>query len=735
MKKRYLIFVLCAFFTVFGLASCKTDKKDDDKTDQVAEYTVTFQANGGSTVQSKTVKQGEKVTKPTDPTKEGYDFKGWYKDSACTNEWKFDTDTVKGNTTLYAKWEAKETPPTPTEKYSITYVSEHGTAPANVAEAIALPATLPTIADVTGWKFEGWYTKNTYEESSKAVGGTPLTGNITLYAKWTDLNKKTITGVTFTSKTVVYDGTEQSILIAGTLPTGVTARYTNNKATNAGVYNASVTLSGDEYNSLTLTATLTISKATLPNLTFEDAVYTYDGTSYSISVVGTLPANTNVSYSCRESSSIRNEAIHAGVYHITASVTNPNYITATYDAVLTINKATISDDGISFSNETFSYDGTPHTIEIVGQLPEGSIVTYTCAENSEISYSATETGTYTITATITHQDYTTKTLTATLKITASDDERHITYFNGKLYFANALDKDKFYSYDSSNGIEKVSSDTPYNFTVVNGSLYFRSYSIFASSIKTLSTRVETVASEKGEYLCTDGTYLYYAVNGLTQNKSGIYRINPTSSEPTPTLISSGKAKYLQYKSGYLYFADGANGWKLSRVSVSGGDRSLVVDEKINCLTIEGNYLFFTVNNLLGDYIANYNLSTNTLRKLTIDAGSNLTIIGNDLYYLNVDLVTSSIFGKGIYKVNAYPTGDRQLPGTKVIGETGENYSSLTLVDDQIAYYKVSTQMLCLFNLDTEAETEVLAGFTAPEVTPLSTGSKTLAYKDRLYYLD
>ena len=181
MKKRYLLFVLCAFFAIFGLASCKTDKEDPNKTDQVTEYTVTFQANGGSTVQSKTIKEGQKVTKPTDPTREGYDFKGWYKESACTNEWKFDTDTVTGNITLYAKWEAKQVTP-PTEKYTITYVSEHGTAPDKVNEATTLPATLPTVADVEGWHFVGWYLEETFE--TEAIPGTTLTANITLYAKW-----------------------------------------------------------------------------------------------------------------------------------------------------------------------------------------------------------------------------------------------------------------------------------------------------------------------------------------------------------------------------------------------------------------------------------------------------------------------------------------------------------------------------------------------------------------------
>jgi uncharacterized repeat protein (TIGR02543 family) len=67
-------------------------------------YTVTFDSQGGSAVASQTVEHGGKVTEPTAPTKEGYTFGGWYKESGCTNAWNFATDTVTANVTLFAKW-------------------------------------------------------------------------------------------------------------------------------------------------------------------------------------------------------------------------------------------------------------------------------------------------------------------------------------------------------------------------------------------------------------------------------------------------------------------------------------------------------------------------------------------------------------------------------------------------------------------------------------------------------
>ena len=40
-------------------------------------YTVTFDSNGGSAITARSIQAGQKATKPDDPTKDGYDFKGW----------------------------------------------------------------------------------------------------------------------------------------------------------------------------------------------------------------------------------------------------------------------------------------------------------------------------------------------------------------------------------------------------------------------------------------------------------------------------------------------------------------------------------------------------------------------------------------------------------------------------------------------------------------------------------
>ena len=68
-------------------------------------YLVQFNSQGGSDVSDQLLKSKTTLTRPADPVREGYEFKGWYKEAACTNAWNFDTDKVSADTTLYAKWE------------------------------------------------------------------------------------------------------------------------------------------------------------------------------------------------------------------------------------------------------------------------------------------------------------------------------------------------------------------------------------------------------------------------------------------------------------------------------------------------------------------------------------------------------------------------------------------------------------------------------------------------------
>ncbi len=66
-------------------------------------HRVKFDAQGGSSVNGQTPASGSTVSKPTDPTREGYTFAGWYTDEACTKAYDFSV-AVTDDMTLYAKW-------------------------------------------------------------------------------------------------------------------------------------------------------------------------------------------------------------------------------------------------------------------------------------------------------------------------------------------------------------------------------------------------------------------------------------------------------------------------------------------------------------------------------------------------------------------------------------------------------------------------------------------------------
>ncbi len=71
-------------------------------------FTVTFNTNGGSAVASQTVMYNTAAAKPTDPTRSGYTFEGWYTDKALTTAYDFSTP-VTVDLELYAKWAAVST--------------------------------------------------------------------------------------------------------------------------------------------------------------------------------------------------------------------------------------------------------------------------------------------------------------------------------------------------------------------------------------------------------------------------------------------------------------------------------------------------------------------------------------------------------------------------------------------------------------------------------------------------
>ncbi len=99
------IIIVFAVLTMALVLSCafvacnKTDTTDAPK----KEFTITFDTQGGSEVKPLVLKEGETLTLPSNPTKEGSVFDGWYLDSLYAQAFDI-TKRIDSNMVLYAKW-------------------------------------------------------------------------------------------------------------------------------------------------------------------------------------------------------------------------------------------------------------------------------------------------------------------------------------------------------------------------------------------------------------------------------------------------------------------------------------------------------------------------------------------------------------------------------------------------------------------------------------------------------
>ena len=76
------------------------------------KYTVTYAANGGvfdggATTRTETAEENARLTAPASPVREGYTFAGWTKSSGGGDPWNFASDSVTGETKLWAQWKQK----------------------------------------------------------------------------------------------------------------------------------------------------------------------------------------------------------------------------------------------------------------------------------------------------------------------------------------------------------------------------------------------------------------------------------------------------------------------------------------------------------------------------------------------------------------------------------------------------------------------------------------------------
>ena len=147
----------------------------EEKSEPVETYTVSFESNGGTPVDSQEITENGTVTKPEDPTREGYTFAGWYADEGLETPYDF-SQAVTRNFTLYAKWTENIT------YYTVTFNSNGGS-PVE-SQTVAEDGTVSKPADPTNgdFDFDGWYIDASCTTPYDFT--TPVTGNLELFAGW-----------------------------------------------------------------------------------------------------------------------------------------------------------------------------------------------------------------------------------------------------------------------------------------------------------------------------------------------------------------------------------------------------------------------------------------------------------------------------------------------------------------------------------------------------------------------
>lgn len=140
----------------------------------INQYTVQFVSEHGSFA-DQTIEHGKLIEtdKLTIPPVEGFTFDGWYADEAHNTKFDF-TQPITGNTTVYAKWTAND--------YEVSFITEHGKAPASQNVPYNETATDPGKLSAEGYTFIGWYTDHTC--TTEFDFRTPITGDTKVYAKW-----------------------------------------------------------------------------------------------------------------------------------------------------------------------------------------------------------------------------------------------------------------------------------------------------------------------------------------------------------------------------------------------------------------------------------------------------------------------------------------------------------------------------------------------------------------------
>ena len=157
------------------------------------KYTVTFETNGGSTVDSQTVIAGTAIDAPAQPTKTDYTFGGWYSNALCSDGALVSFPyNVTADVTFYAKWESSVNTVRVTgvalDKTSLSFTAVNMTqklgaviTPANATnKSVTWTSSNPSVATVSNGTVTALAAGSTTITVTTADGGFTATCSVTV---------------------------------------------------------------------------------------------------------------------------------------------------------------------------------------------------------------------------------------------------------------------------------------------------------------------------------------------------------------------------------------------------------------------------------------------------------------------------------------------------------------------------------------------------------------------------
>ncbi len=515
------------------------------------------------------------------------------------------------------------------------------------SHTLAIDGTLPSGGSVKYTNAGPHTDAGTYQAT--ATVSAPNYNDLTLRATLT-ITKADITGCTYASKSITYDGAEHinDIVLVGALPQGstVTETITNSsgvKVTSAidiGVYNYKCVITNKNYNTLTLNATLSIKaqKKNMPVFVSSDGtIYFSNGLdnnylySYSNQELKLIDYSTPKEFNKYNSSSA---LFIAGSLFLNSA---KEVSGGSSDVLYTDSNI---DDFVKYADKVFYY--------------------------SSNSLKAEKSGIYKVDATDTNNE------PVVTKVFEGKSD-NLAIYGGYLYFTNGNDHNYLYKMNLSTlATSLVMEEKVHEFVITNNKLYCTVNGLINDYIGyiNLSSAITTptkLTDAAGEYLTVKDNYLYYNYTDLTKvidpSLKGIWRISTAGGDPEQLLANEGVNGFDVISSSTLAYID-ANDLHLYRYNFSaktGTDLLAgfvppeVVPLNLGGQTISLGTKTYYLNMYAGKTLYVYDETTKKNHQLTTNKVQDFYIYNGNIYF---NLVTMFV-NNDIYKVDLLMGGEAE----------------------------------------------------------------------------